>query len=83
MKSLSDLLLNHPIPGIRQSEERRTCALVLSQVLGIEVHPKHIQVKEGALTLALPPVVKAALRIKKGELIQKLSAEGVVVSDLR
>lgn len=83
MKTIAELLKNHPIPGIREAEVRRTCALALAKVLSIEVAPKHIHLKDGVLTVSLPPIVRSAVLVRAENVKTLLSEEGITVSTIR
>ncbi len=83
MKSLTDLLKNHPIPGIREAEIRRTCAETVKQATGIEVEPKHIKISDGVLSLSVPPLVKSALVLKFSEVQERLLQQGITVQEIR
>ncbi len=83
MKSLTDLLKNHPIPGIREAEIRRTCAEVVKQSTGVEVQPKHIKISDGVLSLSVPPLLKSALVLKFSEVQERLRQEGIMVKEIR
>ena len=83
MKSLSDLLLNYHLPGIRFSETRRICAEEATALTGCALTSKQMHFKNEELSCSVPPIVKSALLLKQQELIEKLAARGVVVRSLR
>lgn len=83
MKSLTDLLKNHPIPGIREAEIRRTCAEVVKKAVGVVVEPKHIKMSDGVLSLAVPPLLKSALILKFSEVQEGLLKEGITLTEIR
>lgn len=83
MKTLAELLKNHPIPGIREAEIRRTCALTIAKVLSIDVAPKHIHLQDGVLTISLPPVVRSAVLVRAENVKTLLQEEGITVSSIR
>jgi hypothetical protein len=79
MKSIADLLLNHPVPGLKEAYVREEIAFVVGEVLGIICTPKQIQVKHNAIHVALPPVAKSALVLKRRELTEALAKKGIEV----
>lgn len=83
MRSITDLLLNHPIPGIRQSETRHRCAEVLTILLGVPITPSEIKYEDGKLLLSIPPVLKSALILKQKELTEALLQKGVELKGMR
>ena len=83
MKSLSDLLKNHPVPGIREAETRRICAEALSKVTGVTILPKQIKYTDGNLSLKVAPIVKSALTIKFEEAKTELEKGGVKLVMIR
>jgi hypothetical protein len=83
MKSLTDLLLNYPIPGVRALEQRRICAEEASALTGCDLKTKNMQYKNEELTCSVAPVIKSALILRQGELIQKLATRGIVVRTLK
>lgn len=82
-KSLRDLIARLPIPGLRESTDRHTIADALTQSLTISIRPHQIQVKEGFVTVSVPPVVKSAIQIRQHELKELLTKEGVSVVGFR
>lgn len=83
MKSLSDLLKNHPVPGIREAETRRICAEALSRITGVTILPKQIRYSDGNISLKVAPIVKSALTIKFAEAKVAIEAEGVKLVEIR
>lgn len=83
MKSLSDLLKNHKVPGIREAETRRICAEVLSKVTGVTILPKQVRYTDGNISLKVAPVIKSALTIKFAEAKVAIEAEGVKLTAIR
>ena len=83
MKSLRDLLLNHPVPGIREAETRKICADTLTLVSGVQVLPKQIRYEDGRLTLSVPPVLKSALLLKREEISRRLAENGLHLAEIR
>jgi hypothetical protein len=68
MKSLTDLLLNHKVPGVREAQARHTIAEVISNKLGIAIGANKIQYEKGDLVITVPPVIKSAIRLKEIEI---------------
>lgn len=83
MKTLAELLKNHPIPGIREAEVRRSCAEVLTRVTGVSILPKHVSFTDGMLSLTVPPVVKSALVLKFAVAQETLQKEGITLREIR
>jgi hypothetical protein len=83
MKSLSDLLKSHKVPGIKEAEIRRTCAAALTRVSGVAILPKHVRYEDGSLYLKVAPILKSALVIKFSEAQVLLAQEGVTVREIR
>lgn len=83
MKSLSDLLARHPIPGIRQSAERHSCAEALQEILGLPVTAKQVKYESGVLSLTLPPIVKSALLAQQEVVKAALLSRGLSFVELR
>jgi hypothetical protein len=83
MRSLTDLLRNYPIPGIRLLEKRRICAEEASVVTGCVLTTKNMQYKNEELLFSVPPIIKSALFLKQQELIDRLALRGVVVRTLK
>jgi len=83
MRSLSELLLNHPLPGLRESERRRLCAEAVSEIIGLPVSSKQIQYENGVLSLSLPPVVKSEVLLRQRALIELFNTRGVKVKEVR
>ncbi|MBP6868660.1 MAG: hypothetical protein KBC16_00940 [Candidatus Pacebacteria bacterium] len=80
MKSIAELLLNHPIPGLKEAYVREEIAFVVSETLGISCVPKQIQVKHSAIYIALPPVAKSALLLKHTQFTSALIKKGIDVA---
>ena len=83
MKSLSDLLKTHRIPGVKEAEIRRACAEALSNVLGTPITPKQVRYSDGVISLVVPPVVKSALSLRMEEAKQTLLREGITLKEIR
>ncbi len=83
MKLLSDLLKNHPIPGIREAEKRRVCAETLSRVTGVTILPKQIRYSDFVISLSVPPILKSAIQLKFEEAKNELEREGIEVTAIR
>ena len=82
-KSLKDLISRLPIPGLKESNDRHTIAAKLTEILHIPIKAKQITFKDSILTVAVPPVVKSALHIKQGELLEQLAKEGITFNSVR
>ena len=80
MKSIAELLLNHPVPGLKEAYVREEIAFVVSETLGIVCTPKQIQVKNQSIYIALPPVAKSALILKNALFVETLSKKGIDVT---
>jgi hypothetical protein len=83
MKSLADLLLNHKVPGVRDAQIRHAIAEEVSGLLGISITPKQVKFKEGDLVLAVPPVVKSAIKLRSEEIIQALKGRGIRINSIK
>jgi hypothetical protein len=83
MKSLADLLLNHKVPGVRDAQIRHAIAEELSEILKIPITPKQIKYKDSDLVLAVPPIVKSVLILKKEEILQKLNERGIRITTIK
>ncbi len=83
MRSLTDLLLNYHLPGIRFSEMRRICAEEATTLTGCALTSKQMLYKNEELICSVPPVIKSALLLRQGELIARLATRGVVVRILK
>lgn len=82
-KSLKDLIARLPIPGLKESTDRHTIAEVLSKELQISIRPKQIRIKEGVLTVSVPPVVKSVFQIKQKKLLELLAKEDISLKSVR
>lgn len=83
MKTLADLLKNHPVPGIKEAEVRRACAETLSRVTGVSITPKQVSFVDGKLSLSVPPVVKSALVLKFALAQEALQKKGITLREIR
>jgi hypothetical protein len=83
MKSLADLLKNHPVPGIRLSEARRTCAAAASVFAKHPIDAKNVRLKGGVLFLSVPSVLKTELILRAQDLKKALAAAGVECTEIR
>lgn len=79
MKSIAELLLNHPVPGLKEAYVREEIAFVVSEILGVACAPKQIQVKNQSIYIALPPVAKSALVLKHASFVDALNSKGIEV----
>lgn len=82
-RSISDLLRTHRIPGLRRSQERHDAAEVVSRVLGIPLTAKQVTLDDGLLTLKVPPVAKALVRLRETDLKAALKERGLQVVSFR
>jgi hypothetical protein len=83
MRSLSELLLNHAIPGLRQSERRRLCAEAVSEIVGLPVKASQVKYEDEVLSLSLSPVLKSEILLRQTALIELFNSRGVRVRELR
>lgn len=83
MKSLSELLKTHRIPGVKEAEVRRACAEALSRVLGVPISSKQVRYTDGSVSLSVPPVMKSALHLRFAEAKELLAEEGITLRDIR
>lgn len=82
-KSLRDLISRLPIPGLKESNDRHTIAQTITHLLNVPIKPNQISLKEGIITVSVPPVVKSALQVKQEELFKILDTEGITVRAVR
>lgn len=82
-RSLKDLISQLPIPGLKESHERRIIAESISNLLSLPIKPDQIHFKDGVITLSTQPVVKSALQVRQAELLSLLEKEGISVKQLR
>lgn len=82
-KSLKDLLSRLPIPGLKESADRHSAADILSKTLHIPIQARQIALKDGILTVSVPPVVKSAMQVKQAQIQDLLQKEGIIVTQLR
>lgn len=83
MKSLAELLKSHPVPGIRLSEARRTCAAAASAFAKCPIDAKNVRLKNGVLFITAPSVIKAELILRAADLQKTLAAAGVECNEIR
>jgi hypothetical protein len=77
MRSLSDLLLNYHVPGIKSAEIRRICADEVEKLTGCKLTSNQISYKNEKLVLSVPPVLKSAILLRKDELMNRIKARDV------
>lgn len=82
-KSLKDLLSRLPVPGLKESADRHLAAEVLSKTLTLPIKPHQITLKDGIITVSVPPVVKSAIQIHQSKLKEQLEQEGINISSFR
>jgi hypothetical protein len=83
MKSLSQLLLGHAIPGLRQSERRRVCAEAISTMLGIPIRSNQVTYEDETVSLHVSPVIKSEILLREASIVENLRGAGVAVKALR
>lgn len=83
MKSLSDLLLNHKVPGVRDAQIRHAIAEDLTSLLQIPIQPKQVHYKDADLVLKVPPVVKSAVKLNTENIIAALAARDIRISTIK
>ncbi len=79
MKSLSDLLLTYHVPGVKTAEIRRICGEEITLLIGCSLSPKQIQYKNEKLVISVPPVMKSAILVRKGEIIERIKARNIEI----
>lgn len=80
---LGDIIARLKVPGLKESNERHVIAKAVTESLGVPVRPNQITLKEGALSVAVPPVVKSALHMKQTEIIESIAREGIIVRSIK
>jgi len=83
MKSLSEILLKHPVPGLRQSERRKVCAEVLTKFIGLPIKASQVNWEDEILSLSVSPVIKSEILMHETELHQLLASGGITVKKMR
>ncbi|MEJ0053713.1 MAG: hypothetical protein WDN10_03260 [bacterium] len=83
MKSLSDILLKHPVPGLRQSERRRVCAETISSVLGLTIKASQVSYEDETVSLKVSPVIKSEMHLREAAITDALRGAGVAVKGIR
>ncbi len=83
MKSLADLLLKHRVPGARDAQIRHTIAEELTIILSIKILPTQIGYKDADVVLAVPPVVKSAVRLHTKAIVAALEERGIRISTIK
>jgi hypothetical protein len=79
MKALTELLLNYKIPGVRESEIRKICAEEVFALTGCALIGSQVKYHNEKLTLSVPPVLKSALLVRQGELVERIKARDVAI----
>lgn len=82
-RSLKDLLARLPIPGLKESNDRHFIARIVTELLKVPVQANQIVLKDGILTVSVPPVVKSALHTKQIEILTRLQEEGIIANTIR
>jgi len=83
MRSLSELLLKHPVPGLRQAERRKICAETISKLIGLPIKQNQIALDNEILSLSVSSVIKSEILLHETKLRELLSASGVIVKKVR
>jgi hypothetical protein len=83
MRSLSDLLLNHKVPGVREAHIRHTIAEAVTTSLGVPVLPKQVKYKDNVVSLAVPPLLKSALLMHGEDIKSSLALNDILVTSIR
>lgn len=83
MRSLKNLVEKLPIPGLKESLHRKIIAEHITIVCGIPVVARSITIRESVVFVVAPPVLKSLLGIRKKEILEQLTKEGITVSDIR
>lgn len=84
MSLFADILANlkHKIDA--QNAYRYQIVQVLKEIIGITVDPTAItSLKDGVLTINVPPTIKMAINLKIDAIIQSLRAKQIPVSRIR
>jgi hypothetical protein len=83
MLALKDLIARLPVPGLKESYERQQIAKCVENACGVPVTTRAVTVKDGILTLRVPPVFKSALHARKQGIISALALEQITITDIR
>ena len=83
MKSLSELLLKHPVPGLRQAERRKICAETITKLIGLPVKASQVAWDDEILSLSVSSVMKSEILLHESKLRDLLSIGGVIVKKVR
>jgi|GEM_PF-3388278 len=76
---IADIIARLKIPGLQEAHARETASLVISELLGVEVAPKQIQIKKETLFLNSPVVIKTAVKLREKEIINALQTEKITI----
>lgn len=82
MDSIADLLKNHRVPGVRDSEVRRTCAAAAQSLLKHPITARQVKFKEGRLSFTVPSILRSELKLKEKALKELLLAAGITVTSI-
>lgn len=83
MLAIKDLIARLPVPGLKESYDRQQIARCVEAVCGVPLATRSITLKDGILTLRVPPVFKSAVHARKQGIISELAKEEIAVSDIR
>lgn len=83
MFALKDVIARLPVPGLKESYERQQVAKCLHSAFGVEVAARSITLKDGILTLQVPPVFKSAVSARKQGIIDALAGERISIHEIR
>jgi hypothetical protein len=83
MRSISELLLKYPLPGVRESEIRRICIEEVLALTGCTLLSSQVQYQNEELRFSVPPVLKSALLIRKEELLGRIQGREVAIRRLK
>ncbi|VAW31802.1 hypothetical protein MNBD_CPR01-486 [hydrothermal vent metagenome] len=82
MKSLKDFLKNKSIPGAELSNIRHLCAVVASEIVGIDIKPTQVDYHEETISFLIPPILKTEIILQQKKLITKLKERGIIVNSI-
>ena len=82
MISLSSLLLNYKIPGVRESEIRKICAEEVFLLTGWPLKATQVRYKNEKLTLSVPPVLKSAILLRQKELLERIKRREIKIQKI-
>lgn len=83
MLALKDLIARLPVPGLKESYDRQQIAKRVEEACGLPVTTHAVSLKDGIVTLKVPPVFKSAVHARKQGIISALADERISVTDIR